>query len=97
MVPVSRAMVQILSCYHGRETTVNVKLNGFGGLINHVSLYAAPRNASCDAGFQKALDKSEWRWGINTVCSQSQKSFPKKCRPSVHTARGTLGVWRFMR
>ena len=70
---------QILPRFQGQESTVNVELNAFEDAVNRVSPYAELKSAACDADFQKVLDqvRSEWRWGINIVCSRPPKKFPQ--------------------
>jgi len=71
------AAAQILPRYRDQEAIVNVELNMFEDAINRVSPYAELGSAACDADFQKILDeiRSEWRWGMNIVCSRSLKHF----------------------
>ena len=71
MGPVSWIAAQVLPRFHNQEATVDLPLNVFENAINRVSQYAELKNAVCDADFQSVLDqvRSEWRWGMNIVCS----------------------------
>ena len=75
MGPVSWIAAQILPRYQDQESTATVELNAAEAAVNRVSPYAELRNAACDADFQKVLDqvRSEWRWGMNIVCSHPPK------------------------
>jgi hypothetical protein len=78
--PISWFAAQVLPRFHDQETIVAVPLNTFEDIINRVSPYAELKGAVCDADFQRVLDqvRTEWRWGMNIVCSLP-KCFSQKC------------------
>jgi hypothetical protein len=80
MGSVSWFAAQVLPRFHDQEAIVAVPLNMFEDVINRVSPYAELKGAVCDADFQRVLDqvRTEWRWGMNIVCSLPE-CFSQKC------------------